>query len=229
MKKKYLKENFEPIVLKSKNLTEILINLNMIKTGNSRTTLKKYIKKYNIDTSHFESISDKYQRTLGNISIKTPLTLILIENSTFTSTNHLKERLYNEGLKERKCELCGQDEIWNGNKMSLILDHKNGINNDHRIDNLRIVCPNCNATLPTHCRGANRMNKIIKKNIIKPTIKNNDSLINKSINARTVDRPSLDTLLFDVENLGYSATGRKYGVSDNAIRKWIKFYTKFNK
>ena len=43
--------------------------------------------------------------------------------------------------------------MWTGKKMSLILDHINGKHNDNRIDNLRIVCPNCNATLETHCRG----------------------------------------------------------------------------
>jgi very-short-patch-repair endonuclease len=39
------------------------------------------------------------------------------------------------------------------------------------------------------------------------------------------ERPSLEQLKIDVDTLGYSATGRKYGVSDNAIRKWIKSYT----
>jgi len=52
----------------------------------------------------------------------------------------------------RNCEKCGQDEWWYGKRMALILDHINGDNSDHRIVNLRIVCPNCNATLPTHCR-----------------------------------------------------------------------------
>lgn len=76
---------------------------------------------------------------------------LLVENST-TSRGAIKRNLYKEGLKERKCELCGQGEEWNGKKMSLILDHINGINNDNRLENLRIVCPNCNATLDTHCK-----------------------------------------------------------------------------
>lgn len=41
---------------------------------------------------------------------------------------------------------------------------------------------------------------------------------------RKVERPSYETLKSDIENLGYSGTGRKYGVSDNAIRKWMKNY-----
>ena len=42
------------------------------------------------------------------------------------------------------------------------------------------------------------------------------------LNQRKVDRPTINVLLEDVKNLGYKGTGRKYGVSDNAIRKWLK-------
>jgi len=41
--------------------------------------------------------------------------------------------------------------------MSLILDHINGKRDDHRIENLRILCPNCAATLETHCGRKNRL------------------------------------------------------------------------
>ena len=40
-------------------------------------------------------------------------------------------------------------------------------------------------------------------------------------------KPSFDTLQNEIDNIGYKATGRKYGVSDNAIRKWIKSYNNF--
>lgn len=43
--------------------------------------------------------------------------------------------------------------------------------------------------------------------------------------SRKVNRPTLDQLQLDIESLGYSGTGRKYGVSDNAIRKWLKQYS----
>ena len=40
--------------------------------------------------------------------------------------------------------------------MALILDHINGVANDNRLENLRIVCPNCAATFDTHCGAQNR-------------------------------------------------------------------------
>jgi len=147
VKYKWRKENLEIIVKNSYTYKECLIKSGIHNFGSSMNTLKKYIKKYNISIIHFDNRIDKMIKT-NTIS----LNKILVKNSNYNRTR-LKERLYKEGLKERKCELCGQDEIWKGEKMSLILDHINGINNDNRIENLRIVCPNCNATLPTHCRG----------------------------------------------------------------------------
>jgi hypothetical protein len=40
--------------------------------------------------------------------------------------------------------------------MSLIIDHINGVGDDNRLENLQIVCPNCAATLDTHCGRKNR-------------------------------------------------------------------------
>jgi hypothetical protein len=41
---------------------------------------------------------------------------------------------------------------------------------------------------------------------------------------RKVRRPSQEQLNRDVEALGYAGTGRKYGVSENAVRKWVRWY-----
>lgn len=194
----------DPITLKqiiqsSFTRKEVLQKLFLRAAGGNYNTLNKYIELWNIDISHFKKSHDFIPKQQA-IAIE----LILVENSTY-SRNHLKERLYKEGYKQRICEHCGQDENWNGKKMSLILDHINGMWNDNRLENLQIVCPNCNATLDTHC--AKNIPK--KEKIVKPR-------------KRKVERPSKEQLLQEITELGYSAVGRKYGVSDNAIRKWIK-------
>lgn len=71
-------------------------------------------------------------------------------------THRLRLRLIATGIKEQKCELCGTSH-WRGEQLSLILDHINGINDDHRLVNLRIICPNCDSLLPTFC-GRNKKN-----------------------------------------------------------------------
>lgn len=64
-----------------------------------------------------------------------------------------------EGWRERRCEWCGRDE-WEGKVIPLEVDHINGIRTDHRIENLRLLCPNCHAFTDTW-RGRNkkRLNK----------------------------------------------------------------------
>ena len=213
---KYEKNKFELIVKNSKNITDVAKNLGLKPFCGNRGTIKKYIKLYNINTIHFIVNAT---RGTNNFFQSKNLTEILVISSNF-STFHLKNRLYNEGLKERKCEKCGQDENWHGEHMSLILDHINGIKDDLRIENLQIVCSNCNATLSTH-GGKNAINK--KK--IKEKKKRNG--IEASQSQRKVMRPPHEQLQNEINNFGYSATGRKYGVSDNAIRKWIKFYEKY--
>lgn len=78
---------------------------------------------------------------------------ILVENSTFTNTNHLRERLLKEGIKEHKCECCKRTE-WMNHPIALELHHINGIKNDLRIENLQILCPNCHAFTDNY-RGKN--------------------------------------------------------------------------
>jgi len=153
----WLKENLEVTIKECNTQSDVLKKLGIRDAGGNFGTLRKYIKLYNLDTSHF--IKNYYVISKFSESRKIPLEKILIENSTY-GCNKLKERLYKEKIKERICELCGQDEYWKGKKMSLILDHKNGIHNDNRPENLQIVCPNCNSTLPTHCRKNKLSNNI---------------------------------------------------------------------
>lgn len=219
-------ENITNIIKESHNRHEILKKLNWDCNTSGYKKINKYIIVNNIDISHFETKQEQYERTLkiskNNKGI--PLSEILISGSTYGNGTKIKKKLYAAGLKECKCEKCGQGEIWYGQHISLILDHVNGINNDNRIENLQILCPNCNAALPTHC-GKNMKYKKTKKNkSIEDKFKTKRSI---SIKSRKNDRPSYEQLIIDVKELGYTGSGKKYGVSDNAIRKWIEFYEKY--
>jgi 5-methylcytosine-specific restriction endonuclease McrA len=58
------------------------------------------------------------------------------------------------------CSECGCDDNWRGKKMSLILDHINGINNDNKLENLRFLCPNCDSIQDTY-KGKNKNNGVV--------------------------------------------------------------------
>ncbi len=243
-------ELIKEIIAKSNSKTEVLEKLNLKNNGGNYNTLSYFIQSNNIDISHFTPKKPRKSEFVSYPDIEE----VLVKNSPYRSTSSLKSRLYNERLKVRICELCGQDETWQGKKMSLILDHINGDRHDNRIENLRIVCPNCNATLETHCRGLN-LKQDRKYNKSKKCDKDGcENMIRKSHNyciscwkeirksgkdesekisfedamkkRRKVHRPSYEQLLLEVSEFGYVSTGKKYKVSDNTIRKWIKMYQK---
>lgn len=62
---------------------------------------------------------------------------------------HVKKALIENGVLSKKCQECGQGPEWRGKKLVLILDHINGIYDDNRLVNLRLLCPNCNSQTPT--------------------------------------------------------------------------------
>ena len=84
-----------------------------------------------------------------SVTAKYSLDEILIENSPYMSITRLKIRLINEGKMEYKCQNCGITE-WLGKPITLQLDHINGVNNDHRLINLRFLCPNCHSQTDTY-------------------------------------------------------------------------------
>lgn len=230
---RFNKEQLEQAVASSESYAETLRQLKFCETGGNHKTIRKYIELWKLDTSHFLNSS---QRMRKNYPYKViPLSEILVKNSTY-NRSQLKIRLYREGLKKPICEICGQDELWRGKKISLILDHINGVRNDNRLENLRIVCPNCNATLETHC-GKHSRNQC-------PACQNQKSVNRKycsldcyrkhgtqrlNPSKRKVERPSFKILSEEVAKNGFRATGLKYGVSDNAVRKWIRVYKKYGK
>ena len=158
---------------------------------------------------------------------------VLVEHSTL-GRGHLKKKLYKYGVKKRICEMCGQTEEWKGRKISLILDHINGINDDCREDNLRILCPNCNASLDTN-GGKNMKNQrpvipceVCGKATKKPKFCSRGcyytTVTKDRPHTRKVERPTKGQLEDLLSKTSTVAVGKLFGVSDNAVNRWRKRY-----
>ena len=165
---------------------------------------------------------NRTKRGFNNGNSKSHISEHLVKDSDYPR-GHLKTRILKEGLLENKCSVCNMEGEWMGKPIVMILDHINGVNNDNRLENLRMVCPNCNSQLDTHCGKGKK--KLHLCDCGKEKDRNAKQCNGcSSISKRKVERPSLETLLKEVKETSYRETGEKYGVSDNAIRKWIKTY-----
>jgi hypothetical protein len=208
--------------------------------GGNWRTIKKYAEKWHLSVSHFDPAGAALEGLRRSHKRAIPLEDVMVPNSTYNRA-HLKRRLLSEGIKQPNCERCGQGEIWRGERMALILDHINGVPNDHRLENLRILCPNCAATLATHCGRKNTPQERtcpVCGNKFVPRYKKHrycsracgtrwdrSSLRGvPRLSTRRVERPPYEQLMREIEETSYLAVGRKYGVSDNAIRKWVRQY-----
>ena len=150
---RYSEDEARRAIASSYSWSEALRKLGYCHAGANPKTLKKRAREWGISTEHFDRYAG-LRRASRRLS--PPLEDVLVAGSTY-SRAALKRRLYEAGLKKPECELCGQDEHWRGRRMAMILDHINGVRDDNRLENLRIVCPNCAATLDTHCGRKNRV------------------------------------------------------------------------
>jgi hypothetical protein len=228
----YTESELREVVARSTSLSQVVRHFGLRTAGGNFRQLRRWLETWEISIEHFTlewSMPPRERR---------PLEAILVERSTY-SRGTLKHRLYDEGLKQRRCELWGQGEIWLGRRLALILDHVNGVANDNRLENLRIVCPNCAATFDTHCGRQNRKLDVEQacsycgrtfrvrhrgQRYCSRQCGTHAPKPGHRLAARRVERPPYEELVAEVAATSWSAVGRKYGVSDNAVRKWVRAY-----
>jgi hypothetical protein len=148
---RYTDEDVIRAVARAASIADALRRLGLVPRGGNYRTLRRKIHDLGLDASHF--VGQGWRK--GSRRPVIPARAIeerLTVNSTCNG-NDLRKRLIAAGLKAAVCERCGLDE-WNGLPIPLELDHINGRSSDNRIENLRILCPNCHAQTPTY-RGKN--------------------------------------------------------------------------
>ena len=149
----YTDEDFVTVVKESFSVRQVLNKLNLKPTGGNYKQFYSNIKKFNLNIKHFTGMGHlKGKRCPW--TPKQKLSDIMIVNSSYTNSNCLRKRLINEGIFEAKCSCCNLTH-WMDQAISLELDHINGINTDHSLENLRLLCPNCHA-LTSNYRGKNK-------------------------------------------------------------------------
>jgi hypothetical protein len=136
----------------------VLIQIGLVPAGGNYEHIVRITEELKLNTSHFTGKGWNKGWTFDPRLPQTPLSELLIDGSMAQSFV-LKRRLFKEGLKTPKCELCGWAQKSIDGRIPVELDHINGKHNDNRIENLRVLCPNCHSLQPTH-RGKNKRVKL---------------------------------------------------------------------
>ncbi len=149
-------------VKNSKSYRAVLIKLNLVPAGGNYVQIRYRIINLGISTEHFTGKGWRKDSTRP-VVLALPIEELLITGSRVQSYK-LKIKLFATGLKAPECELCGWCEKSIDGRIPLELDHINGERQDNRLENLRVLCPNCHSLQPTH-RGKNK--KVALRNRIK--------------------------------------------------------------
>lgn len=147
-KRKWTKEELQESLQKSRSLGQLLVFLGLRPVGGNYAQVKKYLNEEHLDFSHLQGRSWEKGLKRAPRPIRT-LKSILVQNSDYQSFK-LKRRLFDANLKPKQCEMCGWAKYTFDGYLPLELDHINGIHSDNRLENLRVLCPNCHSLQSTH-------------------------------------------------------------------------------
>ena len=137
-------DEFRRLVKRSSTYKDILTSLGRDwKSGGGYITLKQRIVEEGVDVSHIEAGKKTYR---GGRTPKRSLKEVLVNGVEY---RNLKSRLIRDRLIPNECVKCRLKSRWCGEPIVLQLDHINGKNKDNRLENLRLLCPNCHSQTPT--------------------------------------------------------------------------------
>lgn len=215
----FTEDELREIVANSSTNKEILLKLGYTASGASGKTLHDRCKKYNILLP-----SQNGQTRAGKT-----ITLESLAEGSYRTTTVIKRFILRKNLIPYQCSECGQQNSWNNKELVLHLDHINGIGNDHRLENLRFLCPNCHSQTNTYSTNSRTKSEISTLNYCseckKPISKGGNMCVScASIARQIVQRPEREAFKKMIRVETFVSIGKRYGLSDNAIRKWCVGY-----
>lgn len=146
----YSDEQFIDAVKNSRSWAQVFAILGLKVGGGQYVVFKNLAQKLDIDLSHMTGQGWSANEKLGRRP-KIPTTEILTKDySGGIGSFALKQRLWDEGYLDKKCQRCNSKE-WFGETNHLELDHVDGDRTNNLLSNLRILCANCHSLTDTYC------------------------------------------------------------------------------
>ena len=221
---KYTKEILEEAVKNSLTISDVVRYLGLEVNGSRWRHIKSRITLFNIDISHFKISYNYFKSRTVDIND-------YLSNKKSISTYNLKCKLLKDSIIEYKCSICFIDE-WLNKKITLQLHHIDGNNKNNNLSNLQLLCPNCHTQTDNYGSKNNQSvkskNKCVSCNeeISKKATRCKKCYHSIKVTRKISKRPSKEQLEKDIIefNNNKCAIGRKYNVTDNAVKKWYIIY-----
>jgi HNH endonuclease len=140
---------FARAVAANQSIAGVLAAIGQGVSGSNYSRVHRLVAQLKLDTSHWTGQGHLRGGTHSWTPAR-PLSAILVDGSTYMDRYRLKKRLVAADLLPNACNVCGVTE-WQGKPLVLELDHINGVSDDHRLENLRLLCPNCHSQTDTYC------------------------------------------------------------------------------
>jgi hypothetical protein len=147
---KYDEKQFRKVCLESKTMSEAAAKLGLHFNTFKRIAVKLGVYNPNQGSKGLRKPKAPY----------IPMTEILEGKHPQFQTYKLKKRLLKDGIKSNVCEVCGIDS-WAGMSINMELDHIDGVRTNHKLDNLRMICPNCHSQTDTYRARNKSLNREI--------------------------------------------------------------------
>lgn len=223
---KYTREDLERAVKGSRSLAEVLRKCGAPNlAGGTVNHIARRLRKYGISTSHF--VGRGWRLGQPGLNRKSNAEVLVYHSDGTRQRAVILVRALLERGRLYKCFVCGLRE-WRGKKLILEIEHKDGEFQNDCEENIEFICPNCHSQTPTFCRikGARLLKpkKIKYGRKVKHPSSDGYWRTRDKIGQRKVVRPTPVELQALLQTLPMTKIGDKFGVSDNAVRKWIKRY-----
>lgn len=215
--KKFTKDEMFVFVKQSYSIADVCRLCGWKPIGGNYGIIKRYIKEYELDTSHFLGKRSNIGNRLNQHKEKKAENYL--KKDSYIKLTTLRDKLVREGIKKYKCEECGISE-WNGKQISLQIHHINGDNTDNRIENIMFLCPNCHSQTDTFCGKKNIKNE--KKYYCR-------NCGNTITNTRTGFCDDCYKLLINGELIGQTFTLDKKEVNTIKCKECGELITRFSK